>query len=133
MYGKNVDANHILMDGVSLGNAAVVTSEEIYVGNNPGLLRVEIRAKTALTIATAASLKAEVFVGASGATAAPVSGTHQYLAHKDATDDEKVYAVGDLIGAIVLPKEHGPFLVIKTTVTEDHTTETVDCFLTPVA
>ena len=132
MYGKNVDKNHILMDGVSLGNATTVTSSEIYIGKNPGLFRVEARAKTALTIATDKVFDIEVFHGAAGACAVPIAGTHQYLAHKTAADNEKVYAAGALIGSMVLPKEFGPNFLVKTTVDEDHTTETVDIFLAPV-
>ena len=80
MYGKNVDKNHILMDGVSLGDGSstpkTTSSNEIYVGNNPGLIRLEARAKTALTIVTAKAFNVEVFVGETGATAVPVWSMH---------------------------------------------------------
>lgn len=132
MYGKCVDKNHILMDGISLGNATIVTSSEIYIGKNPGLFRLEARAKTALTILTTGLLNIEVFHGPAGACVVPIAGTHQYLAHKTSADDEKVYAAGALIGSMVFPKEFGPNFLVKTTVDEDHTTETVDIFLVPV-
>ena len=136
MYGNLIDVNHILMDGVSLGDGSstpkTTESAELYVGNNPGLFRVEVRAKTALTVVTAKALNVELECGASGACAAPVSGTHQYIAHKTSADDEKVYAAGALIGYMVLAKEHGPYIKVKTYTDEDHITETVDIFLTPV-
>jgi hypothetical protein len=133
VHGNLIDRNQILMDGVSIGDGSstpkATLSTERYVGLQNGKLRLEVRAKTALTIATDKKFFVEILSGATGACAAPVSGGHQFGFYKDSGDDEKVFAAGDLIASFGITKQQSRYFQIKSYTDEDHTTETLDAYL----
>lgn len=133
MYNEQVDQNHILLNAEAIGDGSsspvTLSSDEVKIGYNPGKLGLKVRANTAITIVTAKAFRIEVLVGATGAEAVPVAGGHFYPFFKSSADDEKVFAAGDVICDMVIPKSWGPYLKITAYSDEDHTTEKLDAYL----